>query len=91
MLSRSDSLKNALLDLAAQGTDPVDHYTALMAQRPLFVLQPLSGIGRSRCKYLLTLMPGVVALVDDGLSAPEMLDDGPFHGTGPPAPRCFGN
>lgn len=72
MLSRSDSLKNALLALAAQGTDPVDHFAAVMAQRPLFVLQPLSVIGRMRCKYLLTLMPGVVALVDDGLSVPEM-------------------
>ena len=72
MLSRSDSLKNALLALAAQGTDPVDHFAAVMSQRPLFVLQPLSVIGRMRCKYLLTLMPGVVALVDDGLSVPEM-------------------
>ncbi|WP_295954378.1 FkbM family methyltransferase [Rhodoferax sp.] len=72
MTDKSKNLKKALLDLAAQGTDPVDHYRALMAQRPLFVLQPLSGIGRSRCKYLLTLMLGVVALVDDGLTEPEM-------------------
>jgi len=71
-MSKSESFKKALLDLAAQGTDPVDHYTALMAQRPLFVLQPLSVIGRMRCKYLLTLMPGVVALVDDNLTVPEM-------------------
>jgi FkbM family methyltransferase len=69
---KSESLKKALLEMAARGLDPVDHFKVVMAQRPLFVLQPLSVIGRMRCKYLLTLMSGVVALVDDGLTVPEM-------------------